>query len=155
MFIKEDVMKKFALLVSLTLLGACTHLVSQPPVPVTSKAVQAFRDICLQTAPSFAEAQGVARQHGVTELTDMGFASIGFNPDKSLGIQVKASHECVVTSEAQQDATLTRQLLTAAAVKAGTTVPRAVPVKMRIAGQDFILMHDREGGEAFVLLKPE
>ena len=148
-------MKKLALLASFTLLGACANLGSQPPVPVTSKAVQAFRDICLQTAPSFAEAQGVARQHGVTELTDMGFASIGFNPDKSLGIQVKASHECVVTSEAQQDATLTRQLLTAAAVKAGTTIPRTVPVKMRIAGQDFILMHDREGGEAFVLLKPE
>ena len=147
--------KKFALLVSVGRLGACANLGSQPPVPVTSPVVQAFRDICLQTAPSFAEAHRVARQHGVTEMTDMGFATVGFNADKSLSIQVKVSHECVVTSEAQEDDSLTRQLLSAAAINAGTTVPRKVPVKMMIAGQPFILMHDREGGEAFVMLKPE
>ena len=148
-------MKPFGLLVSVGLLGACANMGSQPPVPVTSPVVQAFRDICLQTAPSFAEAHRVARQHGVTEMTDMGFATIGFNADKSLGIQVKVSHECVVTSEPQQDETLTSQLLTAAAVNAGTTVPRKVPVRIMIAGQPFILMHDRVGGEAFVMLKPE
>lgn len=148
-------MKKLAVLVSCALLGACANLGSQPPVPVTSPVVQAFRDICLQTAPSFAEAHRVARQHGITEMTDMGFAIIGFNADKSLSMQVKVSHECVVTSETQQDDTLTSQLLTAAAVSAGTTVPRKVPVKMMIAGQPFILMHDREGGEALVMLKPE
>lgn len=148
-------MKTFALLVSCSLLGACTNLGSQPPVPITSPVVQAFRDICLQTAPSFAEAHQVARQHGIAEVTDMGFATIGFNADKSLSIQVKVSRECVVTSEPQQDETLTSQLLTAAAVSAGTTVPRKVPVRMMIGGQSFILMHDREGGEAFVMLKPE
>ena len=114
-------MKKLASLVGCGLLGACANLGSQPPVPVTSPVVQAFRDICLQTAPSFAEAHSVARQHGITEMTDMGFATVGFNADKSLSIQVKVSHECVVTSEPQQDETLTRQLLTAAAVNAGTT----------------------------------
>ncbi|MDR8014807.1 hypothetical protein [Ectopseudomonas guguanensis] len=148
-------MKKLASLVGCGLLGACANLGSQPPVPVTSPVVQAFRDICLQTAPSFAEAHSVARQHGITEMTDMGFATVGFNADKSLSIQVKVSHECVVTSEPQQDETLTRQLLTAAAVNAGTTVPRRVPVKMMIAGQPFILTHDRQGGEAFVMMKPE
>lgn len=148
-------MNKLTLLACCGLLGACANLGSQPPVPVTSPVVQAFRDICLQTAPSFAEAQRIARQHGITEMTDMGFATIGFNADKSLSIQVKASHECVVTSEPQQDDTLTLQLLSAAAINAGTTVPRKVPVKMMIAGQPFILMHDREGGEAFVMLKPE
>lgn len=148
-------MKKFALLVSCSFLGACANFGSQPPVPITSPVVQAFRDICLQTAPSFAEAHRVARQHGVTEMTDMGFATVGFNADKSLSIQVKVSHECVVTSEAQEDDSLTRQLLSAAAINAGTTVPRKVPVRMMIAGQPFILMHDREGGEAFVMLKSE
>ena len=148
-------MKKLASLVGCGLLGACANLGSQPPVPVTSPVVQAFRDICLQTAPSFSEAHSVARQHGITEMTDMGFATVGFNADKSLSIQVKVSHECVVTSEPQQDETLTRQLLTAAAVNAGTTVPRRVPVKMMIAGQPFILTHDRQGGEAFVMMKPE
>ena len=148
-------MNKLALLVSAGLLGACANLGSQPPMPVTSPVVQAFRDICLRTAPSFAEAHRVALQHGITEMTDMGFATIGFNADKSLSIQVKVSHECVVTSEPQQDDTLTRQLLTAAAVNAGTTVPRKVPVKMMIAGQPFILMHDRESGEAFVMMTPE
>lgn len=148
-------MKKLALLVSCGLLGACANLGSQPPVPVTSQVVQAFRDICLQTAPSFAEAHRVARQYGIDEMTDMGFATVGFNADKSLSMQVKVSHECVVTSETQQDDTLTSQLLTAAAVSAGTTVPRKVPVKMMIAGQPFILMHDRKGGEAFVMMKPE
>lgn len=148
-------MKKLALLVSCSLLGACANLGSQPPVPVTSPLVQAFRDICLQTAPSFAEAHRVARQHGITEMTDMGFATVGFNANKSLGIQVKVSHECVVTGESQQDDTLTSQMLSAAAVNAGTTVPRKAPVKMVIAGQRFILMHDRQDGEAFVMLKPD
>lgn len=148
-------MKKLALLTSVTLLSACAGMGTQPPVPVTAEAVQAFRDICLRTAPSFAEAHSVARQHGIEDLTDMGFATVGFNADKSLSIQVKVSHECVVTSEAQEDDSLTRQLLSAAAINAGTTVPRKVPVRMMIAGQPFILMHDREGGEAFVMLKPE
>lgn len=58
-------MNKFALLASLALLGACTGLGTQPPVPVTSTAVQAFRDICLKTAPSFAEAHRVADRKSV------------------------------------------------------------------------------------------
>lgn len=148
-------MKKTALLASATLLSACAGLGSQPPVPVTSPGVQAFRDICLHTAPSFAEAHSVALGHGITDVTDMGFATVGFNADKSLGIQVKTGYECVVTTPSQQDDGLTRQFLSAGAESAGTTVPRSVPVKLMIAGQVFILMHDRQGGEAFVMLKPE
>ncbi|VXC99064.1 conserved exported hypothetical protein [Pseudomonas sp. 8Z] len=148
-------MKKLTLLTSITLLAACAGLGTQPPVPVTSKAVQAFRDICLKTAPSFAEARSAARQHGIKDLTDMGFATVGFNADKSLGLQVKASHECVITTDSQQDESLTRQLLSAAAESAGTEVPRHAPAKLIIAGQPFTVMHDREGGEAFMMLKPE
>lgn len=148
-------MKKLVLLTSVTLLSACAGMGTQPPVPVTSKAVQAFRDICLKTAPSFAEAHSVAPQHGIEDLTEMGFATVGFNADKSLGLQVKASRECVITTDSQQDDSLTRQLLSAAAESAGTEVPRSVPAKLLIAGQPFIIMHDRKGGEAFVMLKPE
>jgi hypothetical protein len=148
-------MKKLALLTSVTLLSACAGMGTQPPVPVTAEAVQAFRDICLKTAPSFAEAHSVARQHGIEDLTDMGFATVGFNADKSLGLQVKASRECVITTDSQQDDSLTRQLLSAAAESAGTEVPRSVPAKLMIAGQPFIIMHDRKGGEAFVMLRPE
>lgn len=148
-------MKKLVLLTSVTLLSACAGMGTQPPVPVTSKAVQAFRDICLKTAPSFAEAHSVAPQHGIEDLTEMGFATVGFNADKSLGLQVKASRECVITTDSQQDDSLTRQLLSAAAESAGTEVPRSVPAKLLIAGQPFIIMHDRKGGEAFVMLKSE
>ena len=145
-------MKLLYLAAAAPLLSACA---SQPsgPVAVTSTSIQAFRDICLKNAPDFAGSSAAAKAYGVTELEDLGFMTAGFNGDKSLSVQLKPGVECVVTTENQKDDSLTRQFLSVVAESANSPTPRSVPVKFVLAGQTFIAMHDRHGGEAFVLLK--
>ncbi len=145
-------MKLLYLAAAAALLSACA---SQPsgPVAVTSTSIQAFRDICLKNAPDFAGSIAAAKAYGVTELEDLGFMTAGFNGDKSLSVQLKPGVECVVTTENQKDDSLTRQFLSVVAESANSPTPRSVPVKFVLAGQTFIAMHDRRGGEAFVLLK--
>ncbi|AXI61617.1 hypothetical protein DLD99_14420 [Pseudomonas kribbensis] len=48
---------------------------------------------------------------------------------------------------------LTRQLLSAAQTYSQTPVAGRVPSKVRIQDNNFILQHDRNGGEAYVLMR--
>lgn len=148
-------MKPLYLAAAAALLSACTSQPSGPvaPIAVTSTSIQAFRDICLKNAPDFAGSIAAAKAYGVTEFEDLGFMTAGFNADKSLSVQLKPGVECVVTTENQKDDSLTRQFLSVVAESANSPTPRSVPVKFVLAGQTFIAMHDRRGGEAFVLLK--
>lgn len=147
-------MKPFYVVLSALYLAACAS-----PQPAShhpeAPAIGAFRDICLKTAPSFSTAEQVARLHGITELLDAGFARMGFNGDKSLGVQISENKECVVTTPSQQADYLTAQFLQAVASAADTPAARGVPSKVQLAGQTFIVMHDRRGGEAFVVLKAD
>lgn len=145
-------MKHAPLLATVALLSACA---GQPvePIDVTSRSIQAFRDICLNNAPEFAGSMASAKAYGITETEDLGFMTMGFSADKSMSMQLKPGNECVVTTPQQNDDSLTRQLLSAVAASAKSPVPRSVPAKFVLAGQTFIVMHDRRGGEAFVLLK--
>lgn len=145
-------MKHAPLLATLALLGACAGQPAQP-VDVTSRSIQAFRDICLHNAPDFAGSIASAKAYGITETKDLGFMTAGFSADKSMSMQLKPGKECVVTTPEQTDNSLTRQLLSAVAARANSPMPRSVPTRFVLAGQSFIVMHDRRGGEAFVLLK--
>lgn len=146
-----------ALLITLaaSLLGACTSVTreieSEPTV--TSAGILAFRDICLKSAPSFNGAATAAREHGIGELNDAGFARMGMNQDQSLGVQVRANQECAVTTPNQNDSSLTRQFLSVAGKFSSTPVAQTLPAKLTIDGKVFLLMHDRRGGEAYVMLK--
>lgn len=147
-------MKALCALVPTLFLVACAA--PQPAVQQSeAPAVGAFRDICLSTAPSFSAAAEAAQAHGVTELTDVGFMRLGFNGDKSLGVQISENKECVVTTPVQPADYLTGQFLVAVATSTGTPQAAGVPSKVRIGGEMFILMHDRQGGEAFVMLKAD
>lgn len=121
---------------------------SNPPV-----AVRAFRDICLKTAPSFSQAEQEAKAYGVGELSDAGFMKLGFNRDQSLSVQVSADKECTVTTPGKHDSNLTAHFLATISQHLGTRLPQSVPVKARIGDDIFIFHHDREGGEAFVMMK--
>lgn len=121
---------------------------------VSAVSLHAFRDICLATAPTFSEAEEAAKSHGITDIMDMGFTKAGFNSDKSMGVQIKAGKECVVTTPSQQDSTLTAQLIKTVTPFSSTPVPQKTPSKVTIENQTFIIMHDRNGGEAFVMLNP-
>ena len=116
-------------------------------------AIQAFRNICLETAPDFSKAASAAKKHGIADVTDMGFMLIGLSADKNMSIQIKAGKECALTTPSQQDDSLTRQLLDAARELSSTPVGQTSPAKITLAGQIFILAHDRNDGEAYVLLK--
>ncbi len=151
-------MKRTFLIAAVALVAACSN---QGPVipPVTSNdtpsaAIQTFREICLKTAPDFSRAATAAKAVGV-EVGDMGFMVAGFKADKSLGVQIQAGKECVVTTPSQRDESLTRQLLDAARDLSSTPVAQTSPAKITLDGQVFILAHDRAGGEAYVLLKAE
>ncbi|MGZ0782940.1 hypothetical protein DNK59_10830 [Pseudomonas sp. TKO26] len=144
-----------SLLAALALLSACssvTREIRQEPT-ITSAGILAFRDICLKSAPSFAGAETAARSHGILELTDAGFAKMGMNEDQTLGVQVQAGKECAITTPSQNDSSLTQQFLSMAGKFSSTPLAQSVPTKITLDGQTFILMHDRRGGEAYVLLK--
>ncbi len=138
----------------LLVLSACS---AAPPGNAPSQpapAIAAFRSICLDTAPSFAGASAAARQLGIG-LTDMGFVKLGMTADKSIGVQVKDNSECAVTTPSQAGDQLTRQFLAMVAEATGTLPGRQVPVKASLDGQTFLFTHDRNGGEAYVMLRPE
>ncbi|KAF0865986.1 hypothetical protein [Pseudomonas sp. LD120] len=143
------------LLAALTLVSACSSVTRKinPEPTITSAGILAFRDICLKSAPSFAGAETAARAHGIAELTDAGFAKMGMNQDQTLGLQVKANQECAITTPNQNDSSLTQQFLNTAAKFSSTPVAQNVPARITLDGQTFILMHDRRGGEAYVMLK--
>jgi len=116
-------------------------------------AIRAFEEVCLKTAPSFSGAAQVAANFGIVDLTDAGFMKMGFNKDQSLGVQIKSNNECVITTPSQRDNTLTRQLLQVVSQHAAAPPSNRVPTKVIVKGVPFIFQHDRDGGEAFVMLK--
>lgn len=78
---------------------------------------------------------------------------MGFNQDKSLGIQIKDNNECAITTPEQADSTLTKQFLQVVGQHASAPPSNRVPAKASINRVPFIFQHDRNGGEAFVMLK--
>lgn len=137
---------------SLLVLASCATGTPTVSTPVTSKAIEAFVDICLKTAPSFAGSAEAAKRFGINDFLDMGFTRTGFTADKNLSVQL-SEKECVVTTPNQSDDSLTRQLLSAAQAYSQTPVADRVPSKVRIQDNNFILHHDRNGGEAYVLMR--
>ena len=118
------------------------------------EAIKAFNDVCLKTAPTFSNAEKVAASYGMSDLLDLGFTKTGFNKDQSLGVQIKENKECVITTPSQQSKILTKTFLKIVEQYSSTPVSKTVPTKATINGKIFIFMHDRNGGEAYVMLNP-
>ncbi|WDG52700.1 hypothetical protein [Pseudomonas chlororaphis] len=118
-----------------------------------AEGVLAFRDICLKSAPSFAGADSAAKAYGIARLDNAGYARMGLRPDHSLGVQVQKGKQCAVTTPSQRDKTLTEQFLKLAEQFSSTPVAQHLPAKITLDNQTFLLMHDRRGGEAYVMLK--
>ena len=143
------------LVCALALLSACSSVTREinPEPTITSAGILAFRDICLKSAPTFAGAETAARAHGITQITDAGFAKMGMNQDQTLGVQIQANKECAITTPSQNDSSLTLQFLSSAGKFSSTPLGTQVPVKITLDHQPFILLNDRRGGEAYVMLK--
>jgi hypothetical protein len=138
-------------------LSGCVANQSVPPSAKSSEkvteAIRAFENVCLLTAPSFSGAVQASASFGIVKITDHGFTKSGFNKDQSLGVQIKANNECVITIDSQQDDTLTKQFLQVVSRHSREIPSAQVPTKASVKGVTFIFHHDRKGGEAFVMLK--
>ncbi|MES2771790.1 MAG: hypothetical protein V4623_07400 [Pseudomonadota bacterium] len=116
-------------------------------------SLRAFEEVCIRTAPSFSGAKAAAEKYGITDIEDMGFAHIGMSKDESIGVQIKPDNECVITTAVQKASNLTREFLQVVGRNSKTAASTKVPTKAQINGTTFIFHHDRNGGEAFVMLK--
>jgi len=149
-------MKNIFFVTFLIVLSGCGKITQVKPVeplkPVESKAINLFKAVCLDTAPSFNKAESASSDNGINIL-DGGFMKLGFNGDKSLGVQIKKGKECVVTTPSYNDSSLTSNFLISVADYLGVKPAKKVPFVAKVNNTEFIFVHDRKGGEAFVMLK--
>lgn len=150
-------MKTLILLLALVALGSAS-CIAMPQTedssnPEFSESIRAFELVCLKTAPSFAEARRAAESLGIDQFMETGAGIAGLNADNSLGAQIKPGRECAITTPSQEDATLSKQLYRVAYRYAYMRARRTVPAVGRIKSDYFHFLHDREGGEAFVMVR--
>jgi hypothetical protein len=143
----------YVVLAALILSACASKQTVSAPSGENAKAIEAFEDVCLKTAPSFSDAAQAAIRLGIDDISGDNYGTYGFNKDKSMGVQIKKNEECVITTPAQQDGTLTRQLYQVVGKYAKTPLSTRVPFKVDLNGVNFVFHHDRRGGEAFVMLR--
>jgi hypothetical protein len=145
-------MRSTILVVVFLLLPVGSSMATEPG-NVTPEAILAFRDICLKTAPTFSGAMEAAKSYGINEGVDSGSEPrLGFNEDKSMGMQLKTD-ECVITTASQKNKALTKQFIAAIGEYLKVPMAKKPPALITIDNQSFIVFHDRSDGETFVLLK--
>jgi hypothetical protein len=115
-----------------------------------SLGLDAFAAICLATAPDFSKTTDKAAAFGI-ELIGDGSVKDGMTEDKSLTASVK-SNGCTITTESQRNRKLSEEFRALVAEFTGIKQTSKFPFKIQIGGKDFLVMHDRNDGEAFVLL---
>jgi hypothetical protein len=141
-----------------TVLLAGCNATSQPSAVraegVEDIGVTAFREICLQSAPSFAEAPGYARKYGVDLSLALGEEKMGMTADHSLSVQVKPGAECAITTPNRPDDAAVGQFRKVVAEATRSPVMQ-LPFVAAVRGVTFIFNEDRKGGEAYVMTKKE
>lgn len=115
--------------------------------------ISAFRDICLATAPTFEQAEAAAKKYGIESLEKHIVSYSGMTADKRMRMQLKPKRECVITTENLKDDDLTSRFISLVSEFSKLPLEQKVPTKAVIGSNNFVVMHDRNGGEAFVILK--
>ncbi len=149
-------MKNLALMASAIALSACAaqNAATRPAASIAAdEALLVFENVCINTAPTFADAPAQASEHGIVKFEDFGFAQIGMRGDRSLSVQVQPGSECAVTTPSKSNNGLTDAFLQLVSRHVGSSVGTRVPATAQIRGTAFIFQHDRRGGEAYVMLK--
>lgn len=150
-------MKLIPLTVLSLALSACVSNKAIPDRAIQTSepnmSLMAFEEVCIKTAPSFSDAKAVAAKYGITDIEDMGFVHSGMSKDQSIGVQIKPNNECVITTPSQKAPKLTEEFLQLVSRNSNAAPSTRVPTKAQINGAIFIFHHDRNGGEAFVMLK--
>jgi hypothetical protein len=118
--------------------------------------VRAFKEICLASAPSFANATQLAKKYGVDTWIPLGKEKMGMTKDDSLSVQIKPDKECAITTKTRPGAAVHTQFMNAvigATKSAAITERTPDPFVLAVGGKKFIFKHDRSGGEAYVMLR--
>ena len=129
------------------------------PTPVVASSasadegVAAFRDICLANAPSFAGSAAAARAYDVDRVDDLGFMAMGMRADQGLSVQIKPGVECAITTPSRGANNPSAAFAAVVASKTSGSAPTSFPAVGTVAGTSYVFQHDRNGGEAFVMLK--
>lgn len=149
-------MKSLALIASAIFLSACAaQNAATPPVApaATDDALLVFENVCINTAPTFADAPAKATKYGIARLDDLGFAQIGMRGDRSLSVQIQQGKECAVTTPPRNNEGLTAAFLQLISRQTGAELRTQVPTTVQLRGTAYVFHHDRRGGEAYVMLK--
>lgn len=136
------------MLIALSGCAAKQNFTAQIPL-----SLQAFVDICLENSPSFARSASRAAKYQVTEFNDFGSSLSGATSDNTLGVHIKRHRECVITTESQPNKQLTAQFMNVVSETLGTETANKLPFTAQIKGSAYIFLHDRKGGESFIMLK--
>ena len=118
------------------------------PLP---EALQLFRDVCLDTAPSFKKAQAVAEKQGIGNFQDIGWVVMVLTEDKRLSIQIQKHKECAVTTSSSPDGKVSSAFMKMLSDYLGYKVLPQNPITIELNGGIFEVFHDRSGGEAYVV----
>lgn len=136
-------------------LAVCTASAASAASGKTDIAIKAFKDLCLKTGPSFTAGISGAKGYGVTDFFDLNGGKNGMTKDHSMSVQIKPGRECAITSPNRSDPTLHDQFLRAVAEFADNVPMNDKPNQPFVAiikGKRFIFQHDRNGGEAYVMI---
>jgi len=119
------------------------------PLP---EALRLFRDVCLNTAPSFKKARAVAEKQGITNFQDTGWKAMALTEDKRLSIQIYKNIECAVTTPSSLDERTSHAFMQTLNDYLGYKVLPQHPMIIELEDDIFRVFHDRSGGEAFVIV---
>jgi hypothetical protein len=120
--------------------------------------IKAFKEICLASAPSFANAAQLAKKFGVEAWIPLGKQRMGMTKDQSVSIQIQPDKECAITSKTRPGPAVHNQFINAvssAAKSPAIAKLTSTPFIAAVAGKKFIFKHDRNGGEAYVMLRKD
>lgn len=121
--------------------------------------IKAFEEICIKTAPSFANAMVVSADYGILDFIQFGEVRLGATQDSSISLELIENKECIVSTKTLKDGNPLKQLQQKVVqftddAQDANDVAQALhaPFKARLNGQNFVFKHNQEEGETFLML---
>jgi hypothetical protein len=144
---------KAVILLGLLVCGMSAAPASAAEGGATDVGIRAFKEICLASAPSFANGTQLAKKYGVETWLPLGKEKMGMTKDHSLSVQIKPGRECAITTPTRPGATVHTQFMNAiiSATKPGAiTEETSFRFSAIIGGKKYLFGHIRRDGEAYV-----
>jgi len=116
--------------------------------------ISAFKDVCLASAPSFANAAELAKRYSAQDWMDLGEAKVSMTKDRSLSVQIKPNKECAITTQMRPGEIVHVQFMNAVIAATNSpaiTVQTPNPFVAILGGRKYTFTHNRSGGEAYVM----